>query len=150
MLMMQYSYFATISPEGCATILWKSADKASDAAKIMGITPSRLLDLDMFNAQQTRSILDLLIGFEISPLLWKSIKPKLSAGRCQSPALRLLYDRENEINNFQSNKFYKCNISLMVVCNIQKVFSIHTILEKLSQFLYGHENVWLFLVQHGR
>lgn len=45
MLMMQYSYFATISPEGCATILWKSADKASDAAKIMGITPNRLLEL---------------------------------------------------------------------------------------------------------
>lgn len=68
---------------------------------------SRHLDLDMFNAQQTRSILDLLIGFEISPLLWKSIKPKLSAGRCQSPALRLLYDREKEINDFKSNKLYQ-------------------------------------------
>ncbi len=49
MLMMQYSYFATISPEGCATILWKSADKASDAAKIMGITPKRLLELGIID-----------------------------------------------------------------------------------------------------
>ena len=49
MLMMQYSYFATISPEGCATILFKSADKASDAAKIMGITPKRLLDIGIID-----------------------------------------------------------------------------------------------------
>ncbi len=49
MLMMQYSYFATISHEGCATILWKSAEKASDAAKIMGITPNRLLDLEIID-----------------------------------------------------------------------------------------------------
>ena len=49
MLMMQYSYFATISPEGCASILWKSADRAPDAAKIMGITPQKLLDINIID-----------------------------------------------------------------------------------------------------
>ena len=48
----------------------------------------------MFNAQQARSVLDLLIGYNISPLLFKAIQPKLSAGRCQSPALRLVCERE--------------------------------------------------------
>ena len=66
----------------------------------------RELDINLYNAQQTRSILDLLIGFEISPLLWSNIQPKLSAGRCQSPALKLLIEKENAIKNFTSNKSY--------------------------------------------
>ena len=58
------------------------------------------LNMNEFNAQQARSVLDLLIGFKISPLLWKHIKVKLSAGRCQTPALRLVYEREGLIQNF--------------------------------------------------
>ena len=66
-----------------------------------------ILDTDLYNAQQARSILDLLIGYNISPLLWKSIKPKISAGRCQSPALRLIYDRDKEIKLFKKESFYE-------------------------------------------
>ena len=55
-------------------------------AVVNAFNNSRNLDHNLFHAQQTRSILDLLIGFEISPLLWSSIQPKLSAGRCQTPA----------------------------------------------------------------
>ena len=67
----------------------------------------RTLDFNMFYAQQTRSILDLLIGFELSPLLWSAIQSKLSAGRCQTPALKLLYEREKEIDDFKSNKSFQ-------------------------------------------
>ena len=68
--------------------------------------PSKL-DLNLFNAQKARSILDLLIGYELSPLLWQYICPKLSAGRCQSPALKLAYEREKDIIEFKENQFYK-------------------------------------------
>ena len=60
----------------------------------------KTLNMNEFYAQQARSVLDLLIGFKISPLLWKHIKEKLSAGRCQTPALRLVYEREELIENF--------------------------------------------------
>ena len=68
--------------------------------------PKRL-NMNLFNAQQARSILDLLIGFKISPLLWRHIKPKLSAGRCQTPALRLVHERENDINSFSTEGSYE-------------------------------------------
>jgi len=84
-------------------------NEITQKAVVDAFNNSRSLDYNMFNAQQARSILDLLIGFEISPLLWKSIQPKLSAGRCQSPALRLVYDREKLINGFESNKSYSVN-----------------------------------------
>ena len=58
------------------------------------------LNMKMFHAQQARSILDLLIGFKVSPLLWKHIESKLSAGRCQTPALKLVFERDEEIKNF--------------------------------------------------
>ena len=62
----------------------------------------RRLDMDRVNAQQARAILDMLVGFTISPLLWKHVGPALSAGRCQTPALRLLVDREKEIQAFKA------------------------------------------------
>lgn len=68
---------------------------------------SRTLDHNLFHAQQARSILDLLIGFELSPLLWSSIQTKLSAGRCQTPALRLIHEREKTIEDFKSNKSFQ-------------------------------------------
>ena len=66
-----------------------------------------LLDMNLFYAQQARSIIDLLIGFKISPVIWKNIAYNLSAGRCQSPALKIIYDRELEIEKFKSEKTYK-------------------------------------------
>ena len=68
---------------------------------------SRTLDHNLFHAQQARSILDLLIGFELSPLLWSAIQTKLSAGRCQTPALRLIHEREKTIEDFKSNKSFQ-------------------------------------------
>jgi DNA topoisomerase-1 len=74
----------------------------------------RLLDRNLYNAQQSRSIIDILIGFEISPILWKYIAPSLSAGRCQSPALKLIYEKETEIENFQSEKYYTITGEFMI------------------------------------
>jgi DNA topoisomerase I len=68
---------------------------------------ARTLDMDLINAQQARVIIDKLVGFEVSPVLWKHIKSSLSAGRCQSPALRLLYEREQQIDKFSSSSYFK-------------------------------------------
>ena len=63
--------------------------------------------MDLFYAQQARRILDRLVGFRISQLLWKHIKGRLSAGRCQSVALHLVYERNHNINSFDSNSYFK-------------------------------------------
>lgn len=71
------------------------------------IQKPRTLDLDLVDAQQARRILDRLVGFEISPILWKKIKSGLSAGRVQSVAVRLIVEREREIEQFNSTSSYK-------------------------------------------
>lgn len=67
----------------------------------------RDIDFNLVNAQQARRILDRLVGYELSPILWKKIKANLSAGRVQSVAVRLIVEREREIQNFQSKTFFK-------------------------------------------
>ncbi len=67
----------------------------------------RDINQNLVNAQQARRVLDRLVGFELSPLLWKKVKPALSAGRVQSVAVRLIVERENEIDNFQSTSFFR-------------------------------------------
>lgn len=67
----------------------------------------RNIDIDLVNAQQARRVLDRLVGFELSPLLWRKVKPALSAGRVQSVAVRLIVEREEEIKNFISVSNYK-------------------------------------------
>jgi DNA topoisomerase-1 len=66
----------------------------------------RKLSSDLVNAQQARRALDYLVGFNLSPLLWKKVQPKLSAGRVQSPALRLIVERELEIEAFKSQEYW--------------------------------------------
>ena len=67
----------------------------------------RTIDMNLVNAQQARRVLDRLVGFELSPVLWRKIQPKLSAGRVQSVALRLVVDREKEIMAFKNEPFYR-------------------------------------------
>ncbi len=65
----------------------------------------RDINQNLVNAQQARRVLDRLVGFELSPLLWKKVKPALSAGRVQSVAVRLIVEREKDIDAFQSTSF---------------------------------------------
>ncbi len=67
----------------------------------------RTVDIDLVNAQQARRILDRLVGFELSEVLWRKVKNKLSAGRVQSVAVKLIVEREREIQNFNSTPFFK-------------------------------------------
>ncbi|WP_317897027.1 type I DNA topoisomerase [Aurantibacillus circumpalustris] len=80
------------------------------------IANPREIDINLVNAQQARRILDRLVGFELSPILWKKIRPSLSAGRVQSVAVRLIVEREREITNFQSVSAFKV-AALFVVGN---------------------------------
>ena len=73
---------------------------------------SRNLDLDLVDAQQTRRILDRLVGYELSPLLWRKVQRGLSAGRVQSVALRILVDREQEIETFVPTEYWSFTATL--------------------------------------
>ncbi len=82
-----------------------------DAIK-KAIKNPRKLDYDLIDAQQARRILDRLVGYKISPLLWKKIRKGLSAGRVQSVACKLICDREEEINNFDPEEYWSINVLL--------------------------------------
>ena len=76
-------------------------------AILEAIENPRDIDMNLVNAQQARRVLDRLVGFELSPILWRKIQPKLSAGRVQSVALRLIVDREKEIMAFVPQPYYR-------------------------------------------
>lgn len=78
-------------------------------AILHAIANPRLLNKNLVDAQQARRVLDRLVGFEISPVLWKKIKPSLSAGRVQSVSVRLIVDREREITNFKTVPYFRVN-----------------------------------------
>ncbi len=80
------------------------------------IKKPRKIDYNLVNAQQARRVLDRIVGFEISPILWKKVKPALSAGRVQSVAVRLIVEREEEIRNFKTTFSYKVS-AIFIVSN---------------------------------
>jgi DNA topoisomerase-1 len=75
----------------------------------------RKLDMNRVNAQQSRAILDMMIGFTMSPLLWRYVAPSLSAGRCQTPALRLVVEREDQILNFKASSSWQLSANWKAV-----------------------------------
>ena len=78
-------------------------------AILAAIANPRHLDMNLVNAQQARRVLDRIVGFKLSPVLWRKVKPALSAGRVQSVAVRLIVEREREIQNFKSEPYYRIN-----------------------------------------
>lgn len=95
-------------------------------AVLQAIENPRDLDSNLINAQKTRRALDYLVGFNLSPLLWKKVKPGLSAGRVQSPALVMIHEREQEIREFESKDYFYVN----AIANKEEI----TFLSKLVEF----------------
>ena len=79
------------------------------SAILDAIKSPRHLNMDLVNAQQARRVLDRLVGFKLSPVLWRKVKPALSAGRVQSVAVRLIVERERDIQAFRSEPYYRIN-----------------------------------------
>ena len=77
-----------------------------------GMSHPRAIDEDLFNAQQARRVLDRLVGYKLSPFLWRKVRRGLSAGRVQSVAVRLIDDREKEIENFKPDEYWNVDATL--------------------------------------
>ena len=77
-----------------------------------GIKNPRKIDMDLVDSQQARRVLDRIVGYKLSPFLWKKVKRGLSAGRCQSAALKIVVDREKEIRNFVPEEYWSIDASL--------------------------------------
>ncbi len=88
------------------------------------------VDLDLVNAQQARRVLDRLVGFELSGLLWRKVRGKLSAGRVQSVTVKLVVEREREINNFARTPFFKVNAVFRIVDNNDRIVHFKADLNK--------------------
>ncbi|MBQ9586626.1 MAG: type I DNA topoisomerase [Bacteroidales bacterium] len=82
-------------------------------AILHAIENPRDIDMNLVDAQQARRVLDRLVGYEISPILWAKIKPALSAGRVQSVAVRLIVERENEIHNFETQTYFRVSATFL-------------------------------------
>lgn len=95
-----------LKPEKTRRIVFHEITKD---AILNAIKNPRAIDLDRVNAQQARRVLDRIVGFELSPVLWRKIKPALSAGRVQSVAVRLVVEREKEIKNFVPEEYWRVN-----------------------------------------
>ena len=93
-----------LKPENTKRIVFHEITKG---AILKAIEHPRDIDLNLVNAQQARRILDRIVGFELSPVLWRKVKPSLSAGRVQSVAVRLIVEREREIHAFKSEAAYR-------------------------------------------
>ena len=111
-------------------------------AILEAIENPRRLDMNLVNAQQARRVLDRLVGFKLSPVLWRKVKPALSAGRVQSVAVRLIVEREREIQNFVSEPYYRVNAIFAV---IDKNGSASEVKAELSTRFVTHEEALAFL-----
>ena len=124
-------------------------------AILAAIENPRHLDMNLVNAQQARRVLDRIVGFKLSPVLWRKVKPALSAGRVQSVAVRLIVEREREIQQFKSEPYYRIN-AIFAITNadgsqsevkteLDKRFTTHddaiTFLEKCKDAEFSVANV---------
>jgi len=100
-----------LDPEKTKRIVFHEITKE---AILNAVQNPRPLDLNLVNAQQARRVLDRIVGFEVSPVLWKKVKPSLSAGRVQSVAVRLIVEREREIMNFNTTSAFRVSANFLV------------------------------------
>ena len=114
------------------------------SAILEAIEHPRHLDMNLVNAQQARRVLDRLVGFKLSPVLWRKVKPALSAGRVQSVAVRLIVEREREIQDFESEVYYSVN-GIFAITNPDG--SQTEVKATLAQRLKNHDEVVQLLEQ---
>ena len=107
-----------LKPETTRRIVFHEITKS---AILHAIEHPRDIDLHLVDAQQARRVLDRIVGFELSPILWRKVKPALSAGRVQSVAVRLIVEREREVQNFKSEASYRVSALFPVVDEKGKV-----------------------------
>ena len=111
-------------------------------AILKAIETPRHLDMNLVNAQQARRVLDRLVGFRLSPVLWRKVKPALTAGRVQSVAVRLIVEREREIQNFVSEPYYRVNAVFAVTSDDGAKNEVKA---ELSNRFKTHEEALAFL-----
>lgn len=111
-------------------------------AILAAIEHPRRLNMSLVNAQQARRVLDRLVGFRLSPVLWRKVKPALSAGRVQSVAVRLIVEREREIQAFQSEPYYRVNAIFGIVHSDGSASEVKT---ELDTRFKTHEEALAFL-----
>ena len=104
------AYILNISPESLCRVTFNEITKG---AVQEAIKHPRAIDKNLFDAQQARRALDRIVGYKISPVLWKKVKRGLSAGRVQSVAVKLIVDRENEIENFNAEEYWNVYANLL-------------------------------------
>ena len=114
----------------------------TEPAILEAIEHPRRLDMNLVNAQQARRVLDRLVGFKVSPVLWRKVKPALSAGRVQSVAVRLIVERERELQAFKSEPFYSVS-AVFGVTNADG--SQSEVKALLNNHLKTHDEVVAFL-----
>lgn len=111
-------------------------------AILQAIEHPRHLDMNLVNAQQARRVLDRLVGFKLSPVLWRKVKPALSAGRVQSVAVRLIVERERELQAFKSEPYYRVTAVFVPATEVQEGTTIKAELDKRFA---THEEALAFL-----
>ena len=128
-----------LKPENTKRIVFHEITKN---AILHAIETPRKIDINLVNAQQARRVLDRIVGFELSPVLWRKVKPALSAGRVQSVAVRLIVDREREINAFVPEKWYKVVAEFTV---LDENSNPHILKAELSSRLHSSQEAEAFL-----
>ena len=125
-----------LKPESSRRIVFHEITKT---AILHAIETPRAIDMNLVNAQQARRVLDRIVGFELSPILWKKVRPSLSAGRVQSVAVRLIVDRERAINEFVPEPSFR------VIANFILPDGTTILKAELDRRLKNKEEVYAFL-----
>ncbi len=114
----------------------------TQSAILNAIETPRHINMNLVNAQQARRVLDRIVGFKLSPVLWRKVKPSLSAGRVQSVVVRLIVDREREIQNFNAETYYRVNAIFIMEQNDGTVQEVKA---ELDRRFHNHDDAMAFL-----
>ena len=114
----------------------------TQSAILNAIETPRHINMNLVNAQQARRVLDRIVGFKLSPVLWRKVKPSLSAGRVQSVVVRLIVDREREIQNFNAETYYRVNAIFLMEQNDGTVQEVKA---ELDRRFHDHDDAMAFL-----